>query len=258
MKFKSGLFLKEAVLFGATLAIGIFSAYRNIASSSQIMIPEVKFGWGDAVFLSALALFFIFFSKHQRVVHFSFKLFLVLIVFSGSSAVVNTVSGPPWDIWVPLLVTAVFLSLKSVIIHNAGIILGIAGIGSLLGLAISPGTAVIIMIILSFYDIVAVYTTKHMVKMAKVMMESGAIFGFIIPLRLNGFFSHKQEAQIEAGAGGRFISDPSYFCKSEGKKTHGRFAADCDDVYYWIPCVFTNVKTNSNFKLQILNEIPIF
>ena len=183
MKFKSGLFLKEAVLFGATLAIGIFSAYRNIASSSQIMIPEVKFGWGDAVFLSALALFFIFFSKHQRVVHFSFKLFLVLIVFSGSSAVVNTVSGPPWDIWVPLLVTAVFLSLKSVIIHNAGIILGIAGIGSLLGLAISPGTAVIIMIILSFYDIVAVYTTKHMVKMAKVMMESGAIFGFIIFFR---------------------------------------------------------------------------
>jgi presenilin-like A22 family membrane protease len=205
MKIKLGLYLKELLLFGATLLIGIFSAYRNITSSVPIMIPEIKFGWGDAIFLAVLALFFIFFSKYQRVVSFSFKLFLVLIIFSGTSAVMSTVFNPPWDIWITFLVVAVFMSVKNVLVHNVGIILAVAGIGSLLGLAISPGIAVVAMVILSFYDIIAVYVTKHMVRMAKTMMESGAIFGFLIPSQVSGFFSHKGEAQAQVGVGGQFM-----------------------------------------------------
>ena len=72
MKFRLDLYTKEFILFGATLAVGVFSAYRNIASSVPIIIPEVRFGWGDIIFLAALALFFIFFSRYQRVVRFSF------------------------------------------------------------------------------------------------------------------------------------------------------------------------------------------
>ena len=205
MKFRLDLYTKEFILFGATLAVGVFSAYRNIASSVPIIIPEVRFGWGDIIFLAALALFFIFFSRYQRVVRFSFKLFLVLIVFSGTSAVVSVVFNPPWDIWVTFLIVAVFLSIKNVLVHNIGIILAVAGIGSLLGLTTSPGIAVVVMVILSFYDIIAVYVTGHMIKMAKAMMESGATFGFIIPSQMSGFFSHKREAQAQVGAGGQFM-----------------------------------------------------
>lgn len=205
MKLKFELFLKEAILFGMTLVVGIFLTYRNITSSMSIVIPEVKFGWIDAIFLVALALFFIFFSKYQRVTSFTYKLFLVLIVFSGTSMVASAMLSPPWDIWIMLLVVAVFLFIKNVLTHNVGIILGIAGIGSLLGLSISPGTAVVIMAILSFYDIIAVFVTGHMVKIAKTMMESGAIFGFIIPLQMSGFLSQKQEAQSQVGVGGQFM-----------------------------------------------------
>ncbi len=192
-------------MFVTTLVVGIFSAYRNITSSVPIIIPEIRFGWGDAVVVAVLALFFIFFSRYQKIVRFSFKLFLVLIVFSGTSAIMSTAVSPPWDIWITIFIVAVFLSVKNVLTHNVGIILAVAGIGSLLGLAIYPATVIVIMIILSFYDIIAVYVTKHMVKMAKAMMESGAIFGFIIPSQVSGFFSHKQEAQIQAAAGGQFM-----------------------------------------------------
>lgn len=205
MRIKLDLYLKELLLFGATLMVGVFSAYRNITSSVPIIVPEVKFGWGDVVFLAVLALFFIFSSRYQRVTSFSFKLFLVLIVFSGTSMVMGAVLSPPWDILVTFLIVVAFLSIKNVLVHNVGIILGVAGIGSLLGLTISPRTAVIIMIILSFYDIIAVYVTKHMVKMAKTMMESGAIFGFIIPSQMSGFFSHKGEAQAKVGVGDQFM-----------------------------------------------------
>lgn len=205
MKFKLGLFIKEAVLFGATLAVGLFLAHRIVALSMPAIIPEVKFEWGDVILLMAMAIFFIFFSKYQKIARFSFKLFLILIVFSGTSTIASVVLSPPWDIGATILVLAAFLFIKNVLVHNLGIILGVAGIGSLLGLAISPRTAVLIMIILSFYDIIAVYLTGHMVKMAKTMMESGAIFGFIIPSQVKGFFSHKQEAQAQVGVGGQFM-----------------------------------------------------
>src|SRR3989338_1673453 len=199
MRIKLDLYLKEAVLFGATLGVGVFSAYRNITSSVPIMIPEVRFGWGDAIFFAVLILFFILSSKYKKVTSFSFKLFLVLIVFSGTSVVAGSVFGHPWDILATLLVTFSFMFVRNVLIHNVGIILAVAGVGSLLGLAISPTTAVVVMIILSLYDIVAVYVTKHMVVMAKTMMESGAIFGFIIPSEIKGFFSNKHHASVQIG-----------------------------------------------------------
>lgn len=199
MKIKSDLYLKELLLFGVTLIIGIFSAYRNSTSLIPVIIPEVKFGWGDAIFLVVLVLFYIFLSKHQKLMRFSFKLFLALIVFSGTSVVISTMLLPPWDIWITFLITAAFLLIKDVFTHNIGIILAVAGIGSLLGLSIYPSTAVLIMVVLSFYDIIAVYVTKHMVSMAKGMIEAGAIFGFIIPSEIKGFFSNKQQAQAQMG-----------------------------------------------------------
>lgn len=188
-----------------TLAVGLFSAYRIATSSIAVIIPEVKFEWSDIIFVMVLAVFFIFFSKYKKMARFSFKLFLILIVFSGTSTITSVVLGPPWDIAATLLVLAAFLFIKNVLVHNLGIILGVAGIGSLLGIAIYPRTAVLIMIIFSFYDIIAVYVTRHMVKMAKTMMESGAIFGFIIPSQMKGFFSHKQEAQAGVGVSGQFM-----------------------------------------------------
>ena len=205
LKINLGLFIKEAVLFGATLVMGVFSAHQIITSSISVIIPKIKFGWSDVVFLAVLVLFFIFFSRYQKAARFSFKLFLVLIVFSGSSVIVGVLFNPPWDIWATFLIVAAFLSIKNVLVHNLGIIMAVAGMGSLLGLSISPRTAIIIMAILSLYDIVAVYVTGHMVRMAKAMMDSGAIFGFIIPLEMSGFFSKKQEAQAQVGVQSRFM-----------------------------------------------------
>ncbi len=211
MKIKLDLYLKELLFFGATIAIGIFASYRIINSPLSEMIPKVNFGWSDVIFLAVLALFFIFFSRYQRVARFSFKLFLVLVVFSGTSTIMSSMLNPSWDLWATLLVVVAFLFIKNVLTHNIGVVLGVAGIGSLLGLAISPGTAVVVMVVLSFYDIVAVYVTKHMVKMAKAMIESGATFGFIIPSQMRGFLSHKREAQAQIGAdlpaqsGGQFM-----------------------------------------------------
>ncbi len=199
MKLRLDLFFKELLLFGLTLAIGIFSAYRTANFATTLAIPEVRFGWGDAVFIAAVALFLIFSSRFKKVARFSFKLFLVLVVFSGAGSVFGSFVHTPWDLYATILVIMAFLFIRNVLIHNLGIILGVAGIGSVLGLALTPKTVVIAMVALSFYDIIAIYVTKHMVKMAKAMMESGATFGFIIPSRLAGFFAHRVQATAQVG-----------------------------------------------------------
>ncbi len=182
-----------------TLTIGVFSAYRYSLSPVFASLPEVKFSWGDVIFLAGVVLFSLFASRYKKLARFSFKLFLILVVFSGTQIVMGSFLAQQVDLWAALFITLAFIFLRNVLSHNVGVILGVAGIGSVLGLSLSPKTAVIIMVIFSFYDIIAVYVTKHMVKMAKSMMESGATFGFIIPSRVSGFFYNKNQAQVEMG-----------------------------------------------------------
>lgn len=199
MKLKFGLFIKEAILFATTVAVGVFSAYQYFISPVFVAIPEIKVGWSDIIFLAIVVLFFLLASRYKKIGRISFRIFLVLVVFSGTQIVAGSLFLPPIDLLFTLAVILIFVFVKNVISHNLGVLLGIAGIGSVLGLSISPKTAVVIMIILSFYDIIAVYVTKHMVRMAKDMMDAGAIFGFIIPAEARGFFSKRHEAHSQIG-----------------------------------------------------------
>jgi len=199
MQFRISLYMKEFVLFATTLVVGIFSAYQYSTYPILEALPEIKFSWSDVVFFVLMALFIFLTSKYKKLGKVSYRIFLILVVFSGTQIVAGSFLSQPNDLWATLFIILVFALIKNVFTHNIGVILGVAGIGSILGLSILPKTVVIIMIVLSFYDIIAVYVTKHMVSMAKNMMEAGAIFGFIIPSEIKGLFSNKQEAQAQMG-----------------------------------------------------------
>ncbi len=67
----------------------------------------------------------------------------------------------------------------------------------MLGASLTPYAAVILLIFMSVYDYIAVYKTKHMIKMAKAMIAGRAIFAMIFPERVSGFKSHLNEAHPE-------------------------------------------------------------
>lgn len=199
INFKLNLFWKEVLLFASTLAVGVFSAYQYQVNGLDLQAPDIKFTWNDLAVILFLVLFFIFSNKYAKFSRFTFRLFLLLIVFAGSQIVWAAVLVPPFDILAAFLTLLAFILFRNVLTHNVGMVLAIAGIGSVVGLAISPKTAVIVLVIFSFYDIVAVYVTKHMVRMAKSMIESGAIFGLIIPSRFSDFFQNRAKAQERMG-----------------------------------------------------------
>lgn len=199
MQFRISLFMKEFVLFATTLLVGIFSAYQYSIYPILEPLPKIKFSWSDVVLFALIVLFILLTSKYKKLGRISYRVFLILVVFSGTQIVTGSFLSQPNDLWATLFVVLAFILIRNVFTHNIGIVLGVAGIGSVLGLSILPKTVVIIMIVLSFYDVVAVYITKHMVSMAKNMMEAGAIFGFIIPSEIKGLFLNKQEAQAQMG-----------------------------------------------------------
>lgn len=198
------LFIKEVILFGLTLILGLYAAYRYSLDSIDIIQEGlVKFTFADLAVLLVLFSAIFFISRHKSIARFSFKFFLILIVFSGTQVILGTILPSPWDLAVAILFALIFSMGMSVLVHNLGIILGIAGIAAVFGLSISVEFGLILLVALSLYDIIAVYVTKHMVTMARSMIDGGAVFGFLIPFEFRGFFSGKREAQ--AGIGTNFM-----------------------------------------------------
>lgn len=196
---KFNLFFKEVVLFGTTLLLGIFSA-NNYFPLIEKNILEPSFSWDSiAIFLIFAVIFYLVVLRFKRVGAVFFKFLLALVVFSGSQLIFGSFVNAPWDLLLALTLVLMFIFIRNVLVHNVGMMLGIAGVSSMLGITISPLTAVVLLGILSFYDILAVYWTKHMVYLAKGMMESGAIFGFIIPFDLRDVFYHSYDAKHKIG-----------------------------------------------------------
>ena len=100
---------------------------------------------------------------------------------------------------IALFVVIVFWLMRNVFTHNLVMILTISGIGASVGLLFEPVSVVYLLIAFSFYDIISVYKTGHMIKLAKAMMESRAIFGFVIPEE--GRSTRDKISQVTPGQG---------------------------------------------------------
>lgn len=83
-----------------------------------------------------------------------------------------------------------------IILHNLLIGFALAGISAMLGLSVKPETALLAMVIISFYDFIAVYKTRHMIKMAQSMLNSGVIMGLIIPPSTKEMFFNTKKIKI--------------------------------------------------------------
>lgn len=197
---KLQLFVKELILFSATLGVGLYAAHQYLFKLATFYEkPVLQFTFMDVVVLAIIVGAVFLVSRHKRAAHISFRLFLILVVFSGTQVVFGSFASSPWDLLFALIFTILFTRFRNVLTHNVGMIFGIAGIGAVFGLSISLQVGLVLLVALSFYDVFAVYVTKHMVTMARSMIESGAVFGFLIPSEFKGFLYDKKEARAEVG-----------------------------------------------------------
>ena len=215
------VFFWEVFLFSITLGLGIATAVQigEIFKIQKIEIPQISF-WKFVLsfFLATLFILFIIYLlrfKPKKRIIFKF-LFATTVFFGGVLFLEAWIPEPAPLIFILFLIFWWFKE-PSILNQDILIILGLAGVGATLGLTLRPLMMVALLIIFSIYDFIAVYKTKHMIKMAKEMIESRAILALVIPSSVSGFKESLEK--IEPGGkflilGGGDIVFPLLFCAS--------------------------------------------
>ncbi|HYU65051.1 MAG TPA: presenilin family intramembrane aspartyl protease [Candidatus Paceibacterota bacterium] len=199
MKLRSEILLKELLLFFLTLGSAIFVAYRTVFNfnKERAVVQPIEFSWATIlVFIGSFAILSLIMSRFPKLAGVILRIFFLLIIFAGIQISLASILPVPWDLLLALGIIAIMYLWPSVGIHNFAIILSLAGIAAILGLSITPLIGLFILVGLSAYDIIAVYWTGHMVKMAKAMVSSGSVFGFLIPQRWEGFLARRSNIKI--------------------------------------------------------------
>lgn len=191
------LFFWHAFLYVLTVGMGIAAAYEyGLKQAGSGVVEPVELSWQTGlIFLVVFVCFSLFLARSYRFSQSLLKLLMVAVIFYGANVSLGVFLSSPLSALAALVIIAGYLFWPRVLMHDVAIILGVAGISALLGLSLTPTVALVILSVLSIYDIVAVYRTGHMIRMAQSMMESGAIFGFLVPLKLSGFLSLRKQAQ---------------------------------------------------------------
>ena len=141
----------------------------------------------EIVLLTGLMLFLKRFFKKTRYL----SIFEFLALFFGMIVVLDVFL----DYFAAILVSAILLlirnylgrhsSFKKILLwyNNFLLSLAIAGAGSLIGLSLGLLPVIVFLVLLSIYDIIAVFYTKHMVTLAKMFIKQKLALTFALPLK---------------------------------------------------------------------------
>jgi presenilin-like A22 family membrane protease len=203
MKFKLPLFLKIFILFGLTQLAGIYVAYKFLPLLGSLQPARISsFSISDVIILAVFVFFLVLIVKRLKLVSLIFfKLFLSVVIFTGTQAMLALWLSPLISTLAAFLLLVLFWFFNNVFLQDLVMVLTFAGVGAILGISLAPETVILILVILSFYDIIAVYKTRHMVELAEAMIQSRAIFGFVIPSSFRGF----KERMIKVSPGEQFM-----------------------------------------------------
>lgn len=188
MKKLQKVFLIETLFYLATLFLGIY-----VTLQIDQLIPQAR-AWSGSqeaptvtgfVFYFLVATLIIYLiSKSKRLekgrkVFFKAAFFLS-VIFGG----LITLSAFTFDLLAAIIIIILVLAWQKeaiILLHNSLIVISVAGIGAVMGREFTPLTVASLLALFSVYDFIAVYKTKHMVKMAGEMIKTRAIMGLIIP-----------------------------------------------------------------------------
>lgn len=218
-RFKFKIFALEALFFTGAFAVGILSvlrikeitvAQKEIAvrslSNTAVNLPPDLANLGNLsapavvtvgqfliafLFVTVFILFLIKTKYGGKIL----KAFFVIAIFAGAEIIFRVWAGDiAAAIFAFVLVAARYMAPR-IIIHNIAIIAAIAGVAINFGLTIDPFDTVLLLVIISVYDFLAVYKTGHMVKMFKSTVSAGTVFAMIVPDRFSNLFKSVQEAE---------------------------------------------------------------
>lgn len=198
--FRSELFLQEIALFAAAQISGVFivSKIKNIFLEHQVPISEIGIIDFLSYFLIGTAVVLVL-SRRSKLSSFAMFAFFILTMFLGVNLFLSLFINQGAAFYFAVTIIIFRFVFPSIFFHNIIFLISIVAFSSALSLQFDAITIIVILALLAVYDIVSVYFTKHMVKMAKAMIEKHLIFGFIIPEKIRYNFLGVDKAKPGTG-----------------------------------------------------------
>ena len=192
------------LFFAATQALGIFVAQKiSLNPQAGSIKPEqiANYTLVDLItIILAATIFILIVIKFRRTGAWIFRVVASILILGGFQTVGELFLPSIWAFLIAAIAVILFHFFNNLIIQNIVMIISLAGLGALLGLSLTPLSVVVTLAVLSFYDIWAVYKTKHMVAMAETMINARAISGFVLPDADDKNFLSKTD-QFKPGSG---------------------------------------------------------
>jgi presenilin-like A22 family membrane protease len=191
------LFL-ELLLFAAIQFLGILVATILMLNKPELLaVPEISLATFATIFLFSIVFILLAmrFVKHK----YGFRLLFVFLIVVGSKTVFSAFVSDFVANILALTVVALWVALPYVFMHNAVLLLAVSGISTELGFSLSFSTILLLLAILSIYDVLAVYQTKHMVKMFTGLMERGLLLSIVVPFRDRDWFAKTDTVKPRKG-----------------------------------------------------------
>ncbi len=186
------LVLQLTALFLIVQILGLYVASNLIEQNVQTTIvtdnPEdVQNAVALIVYILIFTGFFLLILKFVKGSGFFLKILEAFALFGTGFIVFETIF-PDASITLALfLVIAQNIFRESLWMKNLSAVIAVAGVGALMGVSLGVFPVLMFMIVLSVYDIIAVFGTKHMVVMAKKIVKTRLAFTFSIPTKNHEF-----------------------------------------------------------------------
>lgn len=183
--FRPKLLLSEISMFLTVQLLALFVGWRLIPQVELPVPPEtptelvIHIAPILIALLIATVLMFLFLKFLKGPI--SSKLFFALILFVGINIVFDTFLPNIIALIITGFIIAARFMKPNVFTHNIAFFIALAGVGARLGTIIPVAAVIVLLILLSVYDFIAVFKTKHMITMFKGMLKQGIPMGIIIP-----------------------------------------------------------------------------
>ncbi|RLI83540.1 hypothetical protein DRP04_01185 [Archaeoglobales archaeon] len=165
-------------LFSALLAVYSTPVYEEAGMHVFENPSDVKNSFIYFMLIILFTIFILFSIKYRKL--------LILVIYSVTFVAIYYVLLPFMGIFslVISLVLVLILALRpNWIIMNISALLLSAGISAIFGISLEPMPVIVLLAILSVYDVISVYKTKHMISLAESIAGIKAPMLFIIPIK---------------------------------------------------------------------------
>ncbi|MBU0625803.1 hypothetical protein KKF05_05720 [Patescibacteria group bacterium] len=142
-----------------------------------------------------MTLFVLFLVRSTRGSKLLGALFAVAILV-GASSIADAFFGPSVGVLIFCVGAFIYYTNPPVIVFNLIVSFGLSGVAAAIGSGFNPVVLLVILVLLSIYDVIAVYFTKHMIKLARSLLRRKVFFAMILPVNPANLMSRISKVSI--------------------------------------------------------------